>query len=169
MALHSVPWDRLTDGYREFHGPRALIKALQSRRNLLATWDTIWDRMHHQGNVGTASYVLVPALVEACQSRKRSWATYGYAALMEDCREDRRNPEVPDWLQDEYDHAMTRLREMAFEDIRSKPATGTLAQIFSFIAAHAGRLGLSTAVGNLEMNEWAMTALDRYGETLDDA
>lgn len=161
-------WSGLTDGYREFHDPRPLMARLKRSGSLSSCWSEIWERMHHQGDVGTASYAIVPTLVEAHAKRPRSADIYAYVALLEECREERRNPEMPDWLEDDYECALVRLRELAFEDLRGRQPAGRLAAILSFLAAQAGCLGVSVAVGNLGMSEYAMNALAQYGESLDD-
>jgi len=161
-------WSSLTDGYREFHDPRPLVERIRKAKSLTRCWETIWERMHHQGDVGEASYAIVPALIEVYAGRARTWEIYSYAALMEECREETDNPEMPDWLKDEYDHALVRLRDLAFEDLRSRHAAGMLSAIFAFLAAQAGSLGLSVAIHNLGDNEVATDDLARYGESLND-
>ena len=141
---------------------------IERRQNLKACWDEIWEKMIHQGDVGTASYAIFPKLVQAYASKERGSEIYAYAVVLEEGREERRNPDVPDWLQDDYDHGLVTLREMAFEDLRRPQKTAKLAQILAFLASQAGSLGLCVAIGNLDMNEFAMETLDRYGESLSD-
>lgn len=163
-----VNWAGLTDGYREFRDPRPLIERLRSGRGLSACWEEVWERYHHQSDVGTASYAIVPAIVDAYASRPRTWEPYAYVAILEECREEKDNPDMPDWLEDDYDHALVRLRELAFEDLRAPQPTGRLAHLLSFLAAASGSLGLAVAIGNLEMNDYACDVLERYGEKLKD-
>ena len=126
MSPPDVPWTTLTNGYRTFHDPRGLISRLRKGGALKRCWDEIFDKMHHQGDVGTASYALVPVLVDVYTARPRTWEIYSYIATLEEAREENHNPDLPDWLQDDYDHALVRLRELAFEDLRMPQRAGML-------------------------------------------
>lgn len=168
MIASEIPWTKLTNGYREFDDPRSLIARFRKRKSLTTCWDEVWETMHHQGDVGTASYALVPPIVDVYAKRARGWEVYSYVAKLEACREERRNPDMPDWLADDYARALVRLREMAFEDLRQKRGAGMLVCIFAFLAACCRSLGLSVAVHDLDMNEHSMESLERYGESLND-
>jgi len=54
---------------------------------------------HHQGDVGEASYAAVPHPVRIYHKRAViDWKTYAIVAVIELARDERKNPEIPQWL-----------------------------------------------------------------------
>jgi hypothetical protein len=64
LALDDPRWNTLQGGYRMPFDPRPLIRKLQDNQDAQATWEELWDELHHQGDVGDASYTAVPLLVD---------------------------------------------------------------------------------------------------------
>jgi hypothetical protein len=59
-------------------------------------WHELWDELHHQGDVGEASYAAVPIIVESYQKRGViDWNAYAIVAIIELARNERDNPDVP--------------------------------------------------------------------------
>lgn len=75
-------------------GP-ALNKLKISREEAITE---LWQNLYHQGDAGPASYVAVPALVEAGELL--------LAAAIEAARNSGSNPELPESLRTEYDLAL---------------------------------------------------------------
>lgn len=48
-----VPWGELEGGYRQRYDPRPAFAALADGHG---DWDELWQELHHQGDVGVASY-----------------------------------------------------------------------------------------------------------------
>ena len=54
-------WAGLCGGYRTPYDPRNAIGKLREG-DAKAAWDELWQELHHQGDVGEASYATVPLL-----------------------------------------------------------------------------------------------------------
>lgn len=66
--------------------------------------------MHHQSDVGLASYAAVLPLVEICAERGiLAGEPFGLIAWIESCRHLSHNPSLPDWMGDEYFLAQQRV------------------------------------------------------------
>src|ERR1700694_4323640 len=63
LSLDDNRWNNLTGGYRVKCDPRPLLARLESDQNKETAWHELWEELHHQGDVGDASYASVPHLV----------------------------------------------------------------------------------------------------------
>lgn len=119
MSLDDERWPQLLGGYRVPVDVRPLLSQLESGRDPRAAWDALWQELHHQGDVGEASYAAVPHLVRIHRQRGVvDWNTYAMVATIELVRGRGSNPEVPSWLNEGYQQA---LRELAETGLRELP------------------------------------------------
>lgn len=71
-------------GYRTVFNPRHLLHNLESNVQVKEAWHELWGELHHQGDVGDASYAAVPQLVRIHGERKLDdWNTYALVAVIE--------------------------------------------------------------------------------------
>jgi len=71
LPLDDPRWAKYRGGYnRAAYNVLPLIYQLQREGTSGRFWEIAWDELHHQGDVGEASYALVPYLVDH-QSRQR--------------------------------------------------------------------------------------------------
>src|SRR5207237_716284 len=84
-----------------------MARSVQTGTDNRAAWNGFWSGLHHQGDVGEASYATIPHLVEI-YSRLGifDWNAYAIVAIVELCREQRNNPPLPKWLEKDYFHAI---------------------------------------------------------------
>jgi len=81
-------------------------------------WSELWDGLHHQGDVDTASYAAVPHLVRIHRRRDvPDWNTYALLGAIERQRRTPRNPAIPDWLTNDYQLAWHGIIELALQDL----------------------------------------------------
>jgi hypothetical protein len=63
MLLTDSKWSTLAGGYRLPYDPRPAISKLAVNLDVANAWEELWDNLHHQGDVGEASYAAVSAFV----------------------------------------------------------------------------------------------------------
>ena len=63
LSFNDERWERLTGGYKVSFDPRPSLRQLESQQDTAAAWEELWEELHHQSNVGVASYAAVPELV----------------------------------------------------------------------------------------------------------
>jgi hypothetical protein len=81
-------------------------------------WSILWDDLHHQGDIGEASYAVVPYLVEyARTARVIPWHVFGFTAVVELERTENRNPPVPAEIESSYRAAIKELPRTGFERV----------------------------------------------------
>jgi hypothetical protein len=112
LSLEDERWNDLQGGYRIPFDPRPLFRRLESEKEDEAVWHELWEELHHQGDVGEASYAAVPQLVRIHRERNLDdWNIYAMVATIELARGQGRNPELPGWLEKEYFDAIQDLAE----------------------------------------------------------
>jgi hypothetical protein len=118
LSLEDERWAQLQGGYRVPVDVRPLLAQLESGRDPRSAWDALWQELHHQGDVGEASYAAVPHLVRIHRQRGVVDShTYALVATIEVVRGRRGNPEVPSWLKAAYDEALDELAEVGLRDL----------------------------------------------------
>ena len=126
-------WSNLTGGYRMPLDPRPLVAKLDAGPD--TTWDELWGELHHQGDVGEASYAAVPLLVAIYRKRGViDWNTYAIVAAIELARTNEDNPELPEWLKVEYFRAIRELAEIGAAELFRTDNVEAARAILSVIA-----------------------------------
>lgn len=99
LSFEDRRWKELLGGYRTAFDARLSLQNLESNVRVKEAWRELWEQLHHQGNVGEASYAAVPHLVRIHRLRGRDeWNTYALVAVIELARGKGENPEVPIWF-----------------------------------------------------------------------
>jgi hypothetical protein len=131
-------WASLTGGYRTALDPRQLVSKLNGE-NDESSWQELWEELHHQGDVGDASYAAVPLIVEACRNKEViDWNLYALVAIIELARTENRNPDLPVWLVDDYSQAIQELASKGAAEVLSAKDPDTIRAILSVIALAKG-------------------------------
>lgn len=155
LSLADEKWKEFDGGYRIPYDASVPLRSLQDG---IDVWDELWNELHHQGDVGVASYAAVPQLVRiADESGFRDWNFYGLVATIEVERHRKGNPAIPAWLKADYDDAFAKASYLALEDLGSKPDSATTRAILGVIALAKGELKLGAMLSGLdasELDEW---------------
>lgn len=117
LPLDDPRWNELAGGYRMPYDPSDTLRRLASGDDV---WDELWEELHHQGDVGEASYATVPHLVCIAKNLpRRDWNFYGLVSTIEIERHRKSNPPMPRWLIKAYQEAMQGVLELALSDLTS--------------------------------------------------
>jgi hypothetical protein len=111
LALDDPRWANYSDGYRRVNGEAiSLIRELQTVGVSGKFWRRVWDELHHQGDVGEASYAVVPYLVDY-QSRQRriDEQIFHFCVVVDLQRPENGNPPIPPELEFSYARALRAL------------------------------------------------------------
>jgi hypothetical protein len=118
LSLDDKRWQTLAGGYRVPFDPRPQLSQLAANNDTKAAWHALWEELHHQGDVGEASYAAVPHLVRIYRQRGAvDWNTYAIVAVIELARDVGKNPPVPKWLQEDYFRALRDLAEAGAAEV----------------------------------------------------
>lgn len=139
LSFDDDRWRELKGGYRIPFDARPLLKELERREHMEPTWKALWDELHHQGDVGEASFAAVPHLVRIYRDNGAiDWNTYAIVATIELARGIGKNPEVPDWLAVDYYRALELLGQLASQQILDAKDPETVRSMLSVLAIVKG-------------------------------
>ena len=84
LSLDDKRWRDFSGGYRVPFDPRPLLSKLETEDDTKDVWRELWGELHHQGDVGEASYASVPHFVRIYRQRDAiDWNTYAIVAIIE--------------------------------------------------------------------------------------
>jgi hypothetical protein len=159
MDLADERWVGLQGGYGRPYDVRPALRRFAAGDP--AVWGELWEELHHQGDIGEASYAAIPALVEAYSAQSRpDWNLYALAATIEGARHCGDNPALPVWLADDYNRAWKNLETRALAEL---PAANDEELVSSILAV------LALAKGNVTLARMAMLTEDEREEMLGEA
>jgi len=151
LSLEDAMWKELHGGYGV---PYDASVALRSMKDGIDVWDELWNELHHQGDVGVASYAAVPQIVcIAVAATTRDWNFYGLLATIEVERHRKSNPALPSWLKADYDSALVRASALALTDLGLAADSATVQAILSVLALTKGELKLGAMLSALDASE----------------
>jgi hypothetical protein len=146
----------LLGGYGQPCDPASLVSMVRAAPLDAEAWDHLWQELHHQGDVGVASYAAIPLLVDACASVARDWNFYGLIATIESSRHVKGNPVLPSWLEASHAEALQRAADLALTDLasRNQAKLGVQAAL-SVVALASGALELGRMLAMMDSSEIA--------------
>jgi hypothetical protein len=101
--------------------------------------------------VGTASYLAVPELIFICINKKSlDWNFIGLCALIENCRLEGHNPELPTEHQDSYFESLTQFERYLLINFKSITDQTALRLTLALFATLNGQPGLGRAIEILD-------------------
>lgn len=154
MTLDDPRWKHLEGGYRVAYNPADALRRLEAGEKQSDIWAELWNELHHQGDVGVASYATLPPLVDyQRRTRKLDWNLYALAATIEIERHRKSNPPLPDWLVADYQAAWQSLVELALEQLKSAVDGTTLQCLLAVLAIGKGDLKLGALLSDLDRSE----------------
>lgn len=161
LALDDPRWRELDGGYRVPYDASLALRALEAGQDV---WAELWTELHHQGDLGIASYAALPQLVRiAATAPVRDWNLYGLVATIEIERHRKTNPVLPAWLEPAYRSAWEELLRLALKDLRGTPDTPTLRALLGVVAIAHRQLPLGALLNTVEAEDIGEYLEERYG------
>ncbi|WP_315782365.1 MULTISPECIES: hypothetical protein [unclassified Bradyrhizobium] len=152
LDLSEERWTSLHGGYRVPYDPRLALQRLE--RGDASAWDELWNELHHQGDIGEASFAAVPGLVRIHERRSvADWQTYAIIATIELARDDARNPAMPADLRESYDAAWRRLVDIGLRELTSANDAALIDSIIGVIAIARGQRALGRIAADFTEDE----------------
>jgi hypothetical protein len=153
LLLTDTVWRELQGGYRVQYDASKVLARMERGESV---WEELWNELHHQGDVGVASYAVIPQIVRISEPRRdRDWNLYAFASTIEIERHRKDNPALPDWLAPSYKGAWEDLVKLALSDLAGKPDKLTLRSALSVVALGRGDLKLGALLNHSETAEIA--------------
>ncbi|RZA30303.1 MAG: hypothetical protein EOP92_35160 [Lysobacteraceae bacterium] len=142
MDLADERWAALKGGYRQPYDARPALRRFAAGD--LAVWEEFWQELHHQGDVGEASYAAVAEIVRIHAARAEpDWNVFALAATVEEARHSAGNPALPAWLTADYEAAWSQLEVRALADFRGASNDEIVSSILAVLALAKGKRTLA--------------------------
>lgn len=159
LPLSDPRWRELRGGYKTPYDASDALRRLEAGDDI---WDELWQELHHQGNVGEASYAAVPHMVRIAKLlSRRDWGFYGLVSTIEVERHRKSNPEMPQWLVQDYKQAIDEVLELALADLSAETDSATIQSILGALALAKGNLTLGALITNSDESE-IVEMLDQF-------
>jgi hypothetical protein len=111
LPLEDTRWATFKGGYHVDYDASPILRTLLEEGATEELWAELWQELHHQGDVDSASYAAVPWLLEYARRCPRlDWNVFGLICIIE--LERPHNPLPPEELVQDYFQALARLPEV---------------------------------------------------------
>ena len=147
LPLDDSRWSEYRDAYRRAPCDAVeWIRELQDKGTSDEYWKKIWNELHHQGDVGEASYAIVPYFVEYQSNQKYvDEQLFHFAVVVDLAQSEDHNPPIPKELEFSYAVSMRRLPVLGAERLRRGDSTAAVMGVVASIALEAGQKILAHA------------------------
>lgn len=156
ITLDDSLWQTLDGGYKIPYDASIPLKKLEQvscSNEMEEVWIELWNELHHQGDVGVASYLAVPQLARIAVNKDLyNWNLLGICSVIEQQRHSGDNPPLPAAFHDYYTEGLNRLQQFVITNLSRKVDNTTYRLALSTLAACAGKIKLSKAIGELDDN-----------------
>ncbi len=150
MELTNKIWLTLEGGYRTPYDvsiPLHELEQTNEPETINNIWAALWENLHHQGDVGLASYLAVPHLVRICKAKSLfDWNLLGLCCVIEQERHSESNPELPQEYQNYYNTGLQELNEFVLARINQVSDDTTYIFALATLATCFGRPGLGRLI-----------------------
>jgi len=163
MNLSDPKWSTLVGGYRVPYDPRPALMKLTANVEDKSAWDELWNELHHQGDVGLASYLAVPHLLRIAKEKQLfDFNVFGLVAAIEVERHNN-NPVLPKEYEAEYLQALReRLPELVKIGLTKDWDVSLAATVLSAVAASKGHIPMADAIMKMEDEDLTNLFLENY-------
>ena len=143
-------WASLKGGYKIPYNASQPLKKLRDTNNPKETetlFKELWDNLHHQGDVGLASYLSVPQLVSICIDKNSlDWNFIGLCVLIENCRLNEKNPPIPEEYQEQYFESLTAFERYLLANFKNITSRNGVQRALALFATLNGQPELGRAI-----------------------
>ena len=154
ITIEDDRWAALEGGYRTAYDGRPVLRQLAKSMADPEAWKEVWNNLHHQGDVGVASYAAVVVMAELQSTSDHvHWNFYSFASAVETEGHKSSNPEVPAWLATDYCNAWKSIRNLASRDIQRTNDELVVRSIIGALALASGHLKLGALIADLDGSE----------------
>ncbi|RAU83153.1 hypothetical protein [Pontibacter arcticus] len=164
IQLNDPEWKELEGGYRTPYNASIALRRLEETNSSEEVDDILaelWDELHHQGNVGLASYFAVPHLIRIAKDKGMISANMlGLIAVIEVQRH-KKNPQIPKEYVESYLDSLNEIPELVDSAKKREWDLEFTIAALSALAASKRQIKIAQAVLNFDDED----VLDEFLET----
>ena len=149
LDLNCEKWKCLKGGYRINYDASILLKELentQDENRIKKIMDELWENLHHQGDVGLASYFAIPHLIRiGIKNQIKGYDIPGIVAVVETQRH-ANNPKLPDEYLEEYKKEIKEITQLINQNQENEWERDYAVYATAAIAAVNGQVDLAKTI-----------------------
>ncbi len=154
IPLNDPRWKEFEGGYRlpyDASNPLRRLEQATTPKEIQSLYSELWNELHHQGDVGLASYFAVPHLVRIAIAKKLlDYNVFGLISTIEIERHNS-NPELPTEFEGDYLHALRKDLPKLIQMTLDQEWDLTLAStVLSAMAISKGQIELANAISKMD-------------------
>jgi hypothetical protein len=154
MELTDNIWKTLEGGYKipfDASIPLRQLELTNDTEKIKKIWDELWNELHHQGDVGLASYLSLPQMVRIGKLNELyDWNLLGLCCVIEQQRHLGNNPTLPAEFSDYYNKGLADLKHFVLNNLNKKLDNTTYTLSLATLATCNGQIELGKAIMELE-------------------
>jgi hypothetical protein len=154
MTLDDKLWKEFQGGYRIDYDASVPLRQLEEAKDqeeIKKVYDELWNELHHQGDVGLASYLALPQLVRIGKSKGLfDWNLLGLCCVIEQQRHLGHNPPLPKEYADYYDNGLKELKQFVVANISTEKDETTVRMALAAFATCSGQIKLGKSIMELD-------------------
>lgn len=166
LPLNDNKWKEFEGGYRIPYDASVPLKQLEeatSSGEINSVFTELWNELHHQGDVGLASYFSIPHIIRIAREEKLlDYNVFGLIATIEIERH-RDNPPLPKEFEETYLHSIQyELPELIKQFTAEKWGLTLTAVILAALAVSKGHIEMADAILKIEDESTLKEFLENY-------
>jgi hypothetical protein len=166
IDLNDKRWQEFEGGYRMAYDASIALKKLEqasTTQEVDAVFSELWQELHHQGDVGLASYFSVPHIIRIAKEKKLlSFNVFGLVATIEIERH-KDNPKLPKEFEAAYLHSLQlELPELIKLCLADKWDITLASTILSALAVSKGHIDMAEAISKMEDQDLIKEFLEKF-------
>ena len=166
IPLNDSRWKEFEGGYQILYDASVPLKRLEKAttdEEVNSVFSELWDELHHQGDVGLASYFSVPHIIRIAKEKKlHNWNVFGLVATIEIERH-RNNPKLPVDYEESYLNSIQKeLPDLIKEVVNDNWDVTMTSAILSALAVSKGHIELADAILKMEDQGTSGEFLENY-------
>ena len=154
MHQDNIIWAKLNGGYKipyDASIPLNELRLTDDPKLIKEIFVQLWENLHHQGDVGDASYYSVPQLVDICIAKKSFDSNFvGLCVLIENCRLSESNPQLPKELEKNYFGSLKKFEQYLLTNLENISDETTFQLTLALFATINGHRKLGKAIQLLD-------------------
>jgi len=166
MELTDKIWKELKGGYKILYDvsiPLGQLENSDDDEAISKVWDELWNELHHQGDVGIASYLAVPQLVRiGIKKDLFDWNLLGICSVIEQQRHLVDNPNLPVEFEDYYKKGLSDLKTFVIKNLTNNLDKITSIMALAAIATCDGQIKIGKAILEMEDEDLLNDFLEQF-------
>lgn len=165
LDLNDDKWKHFEGGYRMVYDASKALKQMKDSSDpieIKIIYDEFYQDLHHQGDVGLASYYAVPHLISLATDKQMLKADFMALVITIETARQKNNPPIPSDLQSDYEQALVQLGELGKSLIIQEWDLSIAATALAAIAISKAQIDLAKAITILEDDGTLEEFLENY-------